>query len=260
MDAVTAPTRPAELRTGAPGPFLPTDAPLTMPEQSLRHATAKRPAVPHRPKALWLRRAFILLVTIAMTAFAAHQMYQVLAVTTLTISREVASLCCFIVLLFAWTAFSFASALVGFALSLGAPDKILGLDPNSALPVLTARHALLVPTYNESPARVLARLQAIYEQVTEAGRLGAHFEFLHPKRHHRSGDLAALKEGATFRPAQADPEPTDILPPSQQEHRTEVWKYWRMDHPLRRWLPGDGDPRRRQPDDRRYHRPDQRRA
>jgi membrane glycosyltransferase len=174
MDAVTAPTGPAELRTSAPGPFLPPDAPLTMPEQSLRHAAAKRPAVPHRPRALWLRRAFILLATIAMTAFAADQMYQVLAVTTLTILE-----CCVLVLfivLFAWIAFSLASALVGFALSLGAPDKTLGLDPNSALPVLTTRHALLVPTYNESPARVMARLQAIYESVKASGRL-AHFDF-----------------------------------------------------------------------------------
>ena len=167
MDAVTAPTR-------ALGPFLPPDAPLTMPKQSLWHATAKRPEVPQRSRALLLRRAFILLVTIAMTAFAADQMYQVLAVTTLTILEG-----CVLVLftvLFAWIAFSFASALVGFALSLGAPDKILGLDPHSALPVLTARHALLVPTYNESPGRVIARLQAIYESVTASGRL-AHFDF-----------------------------------------------------------------------------------
>jgi membrane glycosyltransferase len=145
-----------------------------MPKQSLRHATAKRPEVPQRSRALLLRRAFILLVTIAMTAFAADQMYQVLAVTTLTILEG-----CVLVLftvLFAWIAFSFASALVGFALSLGAPDKILGLDPHSALPVLTARHALLVPTYNESPGRVIARLQAIYESVTASGRL-AHFDF-----------------------------------------------------------------------------------
>jgi membrane glycosyltransferase len=145
-----------------------------MPEQSLWDAA---PCTPPRAAAgggFALRRAFILLATIAMTAIAADQMYAVLAVSTLT-TLEMLVLILFVVL-FAWIAFSFASALVGFALSLGGPDRTLDLDSNGILPVLTARHALLVPTYNESPGRVMARLQAIYESVAEIGRL-AHFDF-----------------------------------------------------------------------------------
>ena len=41
---------------------------------------------------------------------------------------------------------------------------------------LESRHALLVPTYNETPSRVFARLQATFESVAESGRL-AHFDF-----------------------------------------------------------------------------------
>lgn len=155
-------------------PFLPPEAPVAMPEQSLWAAAPRMPPKGDATGAFALRRGFILLVTLAMTAVAADQMYAVLAVSTLTILESLILI--LFVVLFAWIAFSFASALVGFALSLAGPDHPLGIDPNAGLPDLTARHALLVPTYNESPGRVMARLQAIYESVADSGRL-AHFDF-----------------------------------------------------------------------------------
>ena len=171
MDAVATRPLPAEARVPR---FLPPDARLEMPEQSLGHPGQKSPAIAVKPPMLWLRRAFILLATIAMTAFAADQMYEVLAVSTLTILETLVLV--LFVALFAWIAFSFASSFVGFLLSLGRGDRTLGIDPEQDLPVLTARHALLVPTYNESPGRIMARLQAIYESVAESGRL-SHFDF-----------------------------------------------------------------------------------
>jgi membrane glycosyltransferase len=174
MDALVDRTGLAELRFSSTAPFLPPDAPMAMPEQSFQHVVEKRRAIPSFPRGLWFRRAFILIVTILMTAFAADQMYEVLAVSTLTI-LEGCVLVLFVVL-FAWIAFSFANAIVGFVLSLGGANIILGVDPNGALPTLRARHALLVPTYNESPGRVTARLQAIYESVAESGQL-KHFDF-----------------------------------------------------------------------------------
>ena len=145
-----------------------------MPEQSLRAARPNAPPIAVRPPALLARRAFILFATVAVTAVAADQMYQALAVSSLTV-LELIVLVLFVVL-FAWIAFSSASALVGFVLSLLGPDRSLDLNPNGALPELMVRHALLVPTYNETPSRVTARLQAIYEFVAESGRL-AHFDF-----------------------------------------------------------------------------------
>lgn len=171
MDAVA--TRPSLAQARVPR-FLPPDAPLEMPEQSLGHPGQKSPAIAVKPPMLWLRRAFILFATIVMTAFAADQMYEVLAVSTLTILETLVLV--LFVALFAWIAFSFASSFVGFLLSLGRGDRTLGIDPAQDLPVLTARHALLVPTYNESPGRIMARLQAIYESVAESGRL-SHFDF-----------------------------------------------------------------------------------
>jgi membrane glycosyltransferase len=170
MDAIA--TKPS--LTSSSLRFLPPEARMEMPEQSLRHAGQKSPPIAAKPRALWLRRAFVLLATIAMTAFAADQMYEVLAVSTLTILETLVLV--LFVALFAWIAFSFASALVGFFLSLGGGDQTLGIDPAQDLPALAARHALLVPTYNESPGRIMARLQAIYESVAETGRL-SHFDF-----------------------------------------------------------------------------------
>jgi membrane glycosyltransferase len=142
---------------------------MAMPEQSLRaHQAAEQPRSMSGSGYAW-RRAFILLVTIAMTAFAADQMYQVLAVSTLTVLEMIVLI--LFVALFAWIAFSFASAFVGFLLMLFGPARTLGIDTGAPLPELAERHALLVPTYNESPNRIFARLEAIYESMAETGQL-----------------------------------------------------------------------------------------
>ncbi len=172
MDAITTP-RPHRLGESRVR-FLPAETPTAMPVQSLRGAQPKTPPIAQRPRLLLLRRAFILCVTLAMTAVAAEQMYYVLAVSTLTLLEAI--VLALFVILFAWIAFSFASALAGFALSVCGPSHTLGIEPNGPLPELTARHALLAPTYNELPSRLTARLQAIYESVAASGRL-AHFDF-----------------------------------------------------------------------------------
>lgn len=178
MDALTKPK--ASVRAGwmdAP-PFLPPEAPIDMPEQELHADGPKAPGGPARPWArpwaLAARRAFVILSTVAMTGVAAEQMYLVLSVSSLT-TLETAILCLF-VMLFAWVAFSFASALAGFALTLFGNGRVLDIDPREPLPELKSRHALLVPTYNETPSRVFARLQATFESIAESGRL-AHFDF-----------------------------------------------------------------------------------
>ncbi len=172
MDAVT----PAHALAGGRGSpsYLPPEAPICMPEQALRRSGPKVEPKAPAPAGFWLRRALIFLMTLGMTAFAANQMYLVMAVATLTVLEG--TVVVLFVVLFAWIAFSFASAVVGFFLSFGRPARTLGIDPAAELPALTVRHALLVPTYNESPSRIMARLQAIYESVGETGRLG-HFDF-----------------------------------------------------------------------------------
>ncbi|MBS0536928.1 MAG: glucans biosynthesis glucosyltransferase MdoH [Proteobacteria bacterium] len=169
MDAVAQSRAPAP--QAAPRerpPFLPREAPIDMPGQPL-HGTGRPPSPDAmRPRGLALRRAFIVLATFAMTAFAADQMYLVLSVSSLTL-LETAILVLFVIL-FAWIAFSFANAAVGFVLTLSGYDRTLDIDPRKPLPELRHRHALLVPTYNEEPGRLFARLQATYESIVETGR------------------------------------------------------------------------------------------
>ena len=65
--------------------------------------------------------------------------------------------------LFALIALGFTSASAGFVAMLGARD------PTTASVAPRTRTAILMPTYNEEPARVLSALQAMYEDLERAG-------------------------------------------------------------------------------------------
>jgi membrane glycosyltransferase len=170
MDAVMA---AADLQ---PGGFqaLPPESPLAMPQQSLWEP--RQPASPPRTASRFvpLRRFFVFAAAIAMSVLAAYEMYEVLQVGGLTI-LEGAVLVLFVVL-FAWIALSFVSSVIGFFAVLAGPSRSLAIDPAQPLPPLATRTALLLPTYNEDPHRVMARLRAIYESVGATG-LMAHFDF-----------------------------------------------------------------------------------
>ena len=231
-------------------PFLPPDAPIAMPEQSLHGPQPKAPPIAVRPRALLLRRAFILLITLAMTAVAAEQMYLVLSVSTLTILESIVLV--LFVILFAWIAFSSASALIGFALSLFGRDRALDIDPNVALPALSGRHALLTPTYNETPSRVMARLQAIYESVAECGRL-SHFDFF--LLSDTTDPDIWLQEEAQYLALLARTKSDQIFYRHRRENTAR--KAGNIAEWVRRFggaLPEHADARRRQPDGRRHHR------
>src|SRR6266700_3396612 len=73
------------------------------------------------------------------------------------------------VLLFAWVAFSFMSALAGFVVLLFRQRDALGIDARAPLPQMQSRNAMLLPTYNEDPHRIMARLRAIHESVETTG-------------------------------------------------------------------------------------------
>jgi membrane glycosyltransferase len=172
MDAVTPPAAAAPL-AGMSAPALPQEAPLAMPVQSLRRApaTALRPTT--APPGLAARRAFVFGGALALTAIAAEEMYAVLSVAGLTMLETVVLV--LFVVLFAWIALSFTNALGG-AIAMGrrGPAGLgigaLGIDPASPLPQLTRRTALLMPTYNEAPARVFAGLEAIWRSLEATGQ------------------------------------------------------------------------------------------
>ncbi|MBN8929037.1 MAG: glucan biosynthesis glucosyltransferase H [Rhodospirillales bacterium 69-11] len=154
----------AGLIADAPAAFraLPDPAPLPMPTQSLWHAPPRRGRLPSSPRAIGLRRFLVIGPAIALTAFGGEEMYRVLAVNGLT-PLAVLMLALFLAL-FAWIALSFTSALAGFVSLVARRRSRLMRDAAPA-----TRTALLMPTYNESPHRVMAGLQAIAESLQATG-------------------------------------------------------------------------------------------
>ncbi|MFC3126323.1 glucans biosynthesis glucosyltransferase MdoH [Pseudoroseomonas globiformis] len=149
---------------------LPPEHELSMPVQSLRARAARREGgMPSRPGGLWLRRLLVIGLALALTAYGAREMWLVLG------SGQPTPLQAFVlilfVVLFAWIALSFTSACCGFIRLLLGPDRRLGIQPDGPPPMPGVRTALLMPTYNEDPSRVMAGLQAIHESLAEAGAL-----------------------------------------------------------------------------------------
>ncbi len=146
--------------------FLPQDAPMEMTVQPLAGSGPQPLAA--SPGSLWPRRAFILAGTAAMTMAGCYEMYEVLSVGGVTALEWIVLV--LFVLLFAWIAFSFMSAIAGFAVLLVRRNDALGIDSGAAPSRISSRIAMLLPTYNEDPHRVLARLRAITESVEQTGQ------------------------------------------------------------------------------------------
>jgi membrane glycosyltransferase len=138
---------------------LPAEAPLAMPTQSLRRSMNRVRRFASSPGAMGLRRLLVIGGAIVMTGFGTREMYRVLAVNGTT------PLAVFMLALFGavfpWIARSFTGALAGFV-SVMAGGGLRLLAPGG-LPA--GRTALLMPTYNESPTRIMAGLEAIDEEL-----------------------------------------------------------------------------------------------
>jgi membrane glycosyltransferase len=175
MDSVTrlSLVAPAEKRRTQ---YLPAESRLEMPAQSLREGAAAARRLPTAPPAIRARRAFVFGTALALSAFAAYEMYQVLAVGGLT-TLEAIILTLFVIL-FAWIALSFASTLGGLIALVKRQTGALDIDTAAPLPDVRTRTALLLPTYNEDPDRVFSRVQAVHESVAATGSLGCFDVFI----------------------------------------------------------------------------------
>jgi membrane glycosyltransferase len=170
--------------------LLPAESPLPMPEQTLRQGALKVRRHRTSPRLIGLRRLYIFGGTLGMTAVATRMMWRVLSANGISVLEA-----CLLVLfvgLFAWIALSFASALAGFLTAVFDRGYRLGIDPDKPLPAVHSRTALLMPTYNEDPRRLLAGLQAIYESVAATGQLDR-FDFF-VLSDTRRADIAAAEE------------------------------------------------------------------
>ncbi|WP_363082916.1 glucans biosynthesis glucosyltransferase MdoH [Phenylobacterium sp. SCN 70-31] len=145
-----------------PEPFfrsMPEPAPLPMPVQDLTDGGGRlAPLMETRG-----RRIVLLGAVGALTLGAAAVMADLLSAGGIS-PLDVAAFLLFVVL-FAWTAFGFVSAAAGFMVSWAGPRP----GGNGPRPVIFTRTALLMPTYNEDPGRVLAAVQAIREDLARLG-------------------------------------------------------------------------------------------
>lgn len=148
--------------TVSPGPDapLPPQAPVAMPTQSLRTYDRR---LRHRLKGeprVRVARAALALITILGTIFLTHQMYLVLQVGELT-GVERVMLVLFVINI-AWIGFGSISPLMGFLLGAGQHPVQDGPPP-------VGRTALLMPTYNEDPARILGAAMAMMRAIDRKG-------------------------------------------------------------------------------------------
>ena len=170
MDAVSAPVGPDATMPGD----LPPESPLAMPVQTLAGGTLRDPGFPTRPPNMRWRRFAVIGSAVAVTLFAAYQIWWLLRGNG--IDPLEGTLLLLFVLLFAWIVQAFVGAVAGFVLVLQKRPARLGIRPGEALPALATRTALLMPIYNEEPGRLMAGLQAMYESLAATGRLN-HFDF-----------------------------------------------------------------------------------
>lgn len=168
-DPVVTPLRPADTGPAGGEGCVPPEAPLKMPQQSLMkfsRASRHQAVLPHKVLGCWLARVFIFGGGLGLTVYGAHEMYKVVEVGGVT-PLEWALLFLFVAN-FSWIALACTSAFAGFAWLLFSPARA------PVLPVaLRQRTAIIMPIYNETPARVFAALEAMIEEVEAAGHAHA---------------------------------------------------------------------------------------
>lgn len=147
--------------------FLPPESPLPMVPCRLDRTADPGRAPIRSEAAMTFRRLFIFTGTALLTLGGAYGMYDVVKVGGVTV-LEALLLGLFLVLL-AWITFSFMSALAGFFVLLMRRTPGLPVDTMGPLPGVTSRTAMLMPTYNEDPHHLMARLRAMYESIEATG-------------------------------------------------------------------------------------------
>jgi membrane glycosyltransferase len=170
MDTLTRVPAPEISSTSQRDDFLPGEQPMAMSAQALRDVPPQRRIERSGAMPLALRRAYVFGGTTVLTLAGCYEMYDVLKVGGVTVLE--AMVLGLFVLLFAWIAFSFTSTVAGFFVLLLRMRDALGIEPNTPLPAILSRTAMLLPTYNEDPYRIMARLRAIHESVEETGQAG----------------------------------------------------------------------------------------
>jgi len=148
-----------------PEPGMPAEAPLAMPEQRIDHfdpASRRAFVNPERSRTRLWPRIFVLGGAALLIAAAVYEMTNVLLIGGMTIVEWIVLF--FFTLNFAWIALAFTGALGGFARLVRRRRR----KPRLSSAPIAGRTAMLMPTYNESPERVFAAVEAMASGLAEA--------------------------------------------------------------------------------------------
>jgi membrane glycosyltransferase len=173
---------------------MPPESPAPMPVQPIRRFDPSTRRKPIDPAALhtgrW-RRFSVFGTSLLLAALAVNEMHHVLAVNGLSAVEIV------ILVLFAinitWITFPFVMSFVGFATGNRRPSTVN--RPQHAAP-LRSRTALLMPTYNEDPARVASSLDAMAHDIVALGEGHSFDIFILSDTTH--GDVALAEHEAVW--------------------------------------------------------------
>jgi membrane glycosyltransferase len=139
-------------------------APLAMPPQDFAaKIDLERPV---RDAVQWVPRAAVFLGAALLTVAFAYELYGVLSFVRLTPIQFLFWVLSTIS--FGWIALGSLSAAMGF-LPLFAGDTADSLELPTAVSVPPVRAALLVPVYNEAPARIAGTIEAISDELVQLG-------------------------------------------------------------------------------------------
>ncbi len=151
---------------------MPPETHLDMPTQSLRRfpkSSLRKLIAPHLHFVPWASRLLVFGGGFLLTAYGANEMYGVVNVGAITPLKW--ALLILFVANFSWIALAFTSGLLGFGWLVLKHPRTPGLPDT-----LRERTAVVMPIYNEQPARVFGAVQAIYEDIAATG-LSAHFDW-----------------------------------------------------------------------------------
>jgi membrane glycosyltransferase len=151
--------------TGILESLVPPEAALDMPTQSLQRGWERPRETQRFVENALLARLFVFAVTVALTAYAAWEMYHVVGQTEATILQIL--LVILFASTFAWIALSTASSLLGFIVRLRAVGETRRQRPARAL---SARTALIMPVYHEDIDAACSALRRMAEELVEAGQ------------------------------------------------------------------------------------------
>jgi membrane glycosyltransferase len=176
MDALTAmnemvvPDQPGEASV-LPAPAVPPERRLEMPQQSFRRwrESDRRPVTnTAHARSPWFIRLLVFGGALAVTAYGAREMYQVVSISGTTLLQYV--LLVLFTVNFSWIAIAFSSSVVGFA------ALLWRRKPRTMPDRLAHRTVVVMPVYNESTARTFAALAAIRESIEATGH-GSSFDY-----------------------------------------------------------------------------------